>query len=205
MRVTQCVMRNEFKLTRCALIIFVQSKEVSAVFDFLKKTKKPNPDASRLLASILVVFPAVQSVTYESKGETLEFSFALNGKFSQNDLEEFLSYVAESVETYHHLEGLGGAKIDLSVEGVYGTCFLNVRRDVATLTCRELSLLTELAANYFGDKLIEEYDDTFFPDEDYLIAQEDYLEQCLNNMRQLRVEGRLVGVRERERVVVYSR
>ena len=176
------------------------------MFEFLKKNKKqkPDPDAGRLLASILVVFPAVQSVTYESKDETLEFSFALNGKFSQNDFEDFLSYVAESVETFHHLEGLGGAKIDLSVEGVYGTCFLNVRRDVATLTCRELSLLTELAWNYFGDKLIEEYDDAI-PDEDYLIAQEDYLEQCLNNMRQLRVEGRLVGVRERERVVVYSR
>ena len=174
------------------------------MFEFLKKAKKPDPDAGRLLASILVVFPAVQSVTYDSKDETLEFSFALNGKFSQNDFEDFLSYVAESVETFHHLEGLGGAKIDLSVEGVYGTCFLNVRRDVATLTCRELSLLTELAWNYFGDKLIEEYDDAV-PDEDYLIAQEDYLKQCLNNMRQLRVEGRLVGVRERERVVVYSR
>jgi len=174
------------------------------VFEFLKKSKKPDPDAGRLLASILVVFPAVQSVTYDSKDETLEFSFALNGKFSQNDFEDFLSYVAESVETFHHLEGLGGAKIELNVEGVYGTCFLNVRRDVATLTCRELSLLTELAWNYFGDKLIEEYDDNV-PDEEYLIAQEDYLEQCLNNMRQLRVEGRLVGVRERERVVVYSR
>lgn len=174
------------------------------MFEFLKKSKKPDPDAGRLLASILVVFPAVQSVTYDSKDETLEFSFALNGKFSQNDFEDFLSYVAESVETFHHLEGLGGAKIELNVEGVYGTCFLNVRRDVATLTCRELSLLTELAWNYFGDKLIEEYDDNV-PDEEYLIAQEDYLEQCLNNMRHLRVEGRLVGVRERERVVVYSR
>ena len=79
-----------------------------------------------------------------------------------------------------------------------------MRRDVATLTCRELSLLTELAFNFFGDRLIEEYDGSI-PDEDYLIAQEDYLEQCLNNMRQLRVEGRLVGVRERERVVVYAR
>lgn len=174
------------------------------MFEFLKKSKKPDPDAGRLLASILVVFPAVQSVTYDSKDETLEFSFALNGKFSQNDFEDFLTYVAESVETFHHLEGLGGAKIELNVEGVYGTCFLNVRRDVATLTCRELSLLTELAWNYFGDKLIEEYDDNV-PDEEYLIAQEDYLEQCLNNMRHLRVEGRLVGVRERERVVVYSR
>lgn len=175
------------------------------MFDFLKKTKKPNPDATRLLASILVVFPTIQSVTYESKDETLEFSFALNGKFSQEDFKEFLEYVAESLETFHHLEGLTGAKFQLNVEGVYGTCFLNVRRDVATLTCRELSLLTELAINYFGDKLIEDYDDDYYPDEEYLMAQEDYLEQSLNNMRLLRVEGRLVGVREHERVLVYSR
>ena len=175
------------------------------MFDFLKKAKKPDPDAGRLLASILVVFPAIQSVTYESKDETLEFSFALNGKFSRDDFKKFLDYVAESMETFHHLEGLSGATIELNVEGVYGTCFLNVRRDVATLTCRELSLLTELAANYFGDNLIEEYDSDDLPDEEYLMAQEDYLEQCLNNMRQLRVEGRLVGVREHERVVVYSR
>lgn len=174
------------------------------MFEFLKKAKKPDPDAGRLLASILVVFPSVQSVTYDSKDETLELSFALNGKFSHDDFENFLNYVAESVETFHHLEGLSGATIDLNVEGIYGTCFLNVRRDVATLTCRELSLLTELAANYFGDKLIEEYDDTI-PDEEYLMAQEDFLEQGLSNMRQLRVEGRLVGVRERERVVVYAR
>ena len=199
-------MRNDLLVARRALIMFIRFKGgFRAVFDFLKKSKKPNPDASKLLASILLVFPAIQSVTYESKGETLEFSFALNGKFSQADLTEFLNYVAESLETFHHLEGLGGALIELNVEGVYGTFFLNVRRDMATLTCRELSLLTELALNYFGDNLVEEYDDNFFPDEDYLIAQEDYLEQCLNNMRQLRVEGRLVGVRERERVLVYSR
>lgn len=174
------------------------------MFDFLKKAKKPDPDAGRLLASILVVFPTVQSVTYDSKDETLEFSFALNGKFSHEDFENFLNYVAESVETFHNLEGLHGASIDLNVEGIYGTCFLNVRRDVATLTCRELAMLTELAANYFGDKLIEEYDDSI-PDEEFLMAQESYLEQSLNNMRQLRVEGRLVGVRKHERVVVYAR
>lgn len=174
------------------------------MFDFFRREKKPNPDASRLLASILVVYPTIQSVTYDSKSDMLELSFALNGKFSQDDFEDFLSHVAESVETFHHLEGLGGAKIELDVEGVFGTCFLNVRRDMSTLTCRELSLLTELAQNYFGENLIEEYEGDM-PDEEYIMAQEDYLEQCLNNIRQLRIEGRLVGVREQERVVVYAR
>jgi len=173
------------------------------MFDFFKREKKPNPDASRLLASILVVYPAIQSVTYDSKDDILELSFALSGKFSHDDFEGFLKYVAESVETLHYLEDLYGASIELNVEGIYGTYFLNVRRDMATLTCKELSLLTEMAANYFGDTLIEDLDSEH--DEEYLIEQEDYLEQCLSNMRQLRVEGKLVCVREQERVVVYNR
>ena len=174
------------------------------MFDFLKREKKPNPDASRLLASILVVYPTIQSVSYDSKEDILELSFALSGKFSKNDFEDFLKYVAESVETLHYLENLYGASIELNVEGIYGTYFLNVRRDMATLTCKELSLLTEMAANYFGENLIEDYEGAV-PDEEYLMEQEDYLEQCLSNMRQLRVEGKLVCVREQERVVVYNR
>ena len=174
------------------------------MFDFFKREKKPNPDAGRLLASILVVYPSVQSVTYDSKSDMLELSLALSGKFSQDDFEDFLGNIAESVETFHQIEGLGGATIELDVEGVYGTFFLNVRRDMSTLTCRELSLLTELAVNYFGENLIEDVDDDD-PDEEYIMAQEDYLEQSLSNIRQLRIEGRLVGVREQERVVVYAR
>lgn len=173
------------------------------MFDFFKREKKPNPDASRLLASILVVYPTIQSVTYDSEDDILELSFALNGKFSHDDFEDFLKYVAESVETLHYLENLYGASIELNVEGIYGTYFLNVRRDMATLTCKELALLTEIVSNYFGDKLIEDFESE--TDEEYLMEQEDYLEQCLSNMRQLRVEGKLVGVREQERVVIYNR
>lgn len=174
------------------------------MFNFFKREKKPNTDAGRLLAAILVVYPSVQSVTYDSKSDMLELSFALKGNFSQEDFEEFLSHIAESIETFHHIEGLGRAKIELDVEGVFGTCFLNVRREMSTFTCRELSLLTELAENYFGENLIEEPDGEI-ADEEYIMAQEDYLEQCLNNIRQLRIEGRLVGVREHERVVIYAR
>ena len=65
------------------------------MFDFLRREKKPNPDASRLLASILVVYPAIQSVIYDSKEDILELSFALNGKFEPNDFEDFLGHILE--------------------------------------------------------------------------------------------------------------
>ena len=174
------------------------------MFDFLDSNKKPNLDASRLLASILVVYPSVQAVSYDPKDGMLELSFALRGNFSNNEFEGFLKYVAESVEAYHQLENLGNATIELNVEGIYETCFVNIRRNMSTVTCGELSLLTELAENYFGEQLIEEYDNGT-PDEEYLIAQEDYLEQMFSNIRQIRIDNRLVGVRERERVVIYNK
>ncbi len=173
------------------------------MFDFLSRNKKPNLDASRLLASILVVYPSVQAVSYDPKDGMLELSFALKGQFSKDEFEGFLKYVADSVEAYHNLEGLGNATIELNVEGIFETCFVNVRRDMATLTYGELTLLTELAINYFGDNLIEEVDGES-NDDDYVMAQEDYLEQMLSNIRQIRIENRLVGVRERERVIIYN-
>ena len=63
--------------------------------------------------------------------------------------------------------------------------------------------MTELAVNYFGENLIEEVEDSV-PDEEYLMAQEDYLEQMFSNITQIRIENRLVGVRERERVIIYN-
>ena len=173
------------------------------MFDFLDRNKKPNLDASRLLAAILVVYPSIQAVSYDPKDGMLELSFALRGQFSKEQFEGFLGYVAESVEAYHQLENLGNATIELNVEGIYETCFVNIRRDISTITCGELSLLTELAINYFGENLIEEYDDGI-PDEEYLMSQEDYLVQMLSNIRQIRIENRLVGVRERERVIIYN-
>ena len=173
------------------------------MFDFLNKNKKPNLDASRLLAAILVVYPSVQAVSYDPKDGMLELSFALKGSLSQDEFDNFLKYIAESVEVYHRLENLGNATIELNVEGIYGTSFLNMRRDMETLTCGELSLLNELAINYFGERLIEEFNDDI-EDDDYVMAQEGYLEHMLSNIRQIRIDNRLVGIREHERVVVYN-
>ena len=78
-----------------------------------------------------------------------------------------------------------------------------MRRDMETLTCGELSLLNELAINYFGERLIEEFNDDI-EDDDYVMAQEGYLEHMLSNIRQIRIDNRLVGIREHERVVVYN-
>ncbi len=173
------------------------------MFDFLNQNKKPNLDASRLLAAILVVYPSVQAVSYDPKDGMLELSFALRGAFTKEMFDGFLNYVAESVEAYHSIEGLGDATIELNVEGIYDTCFINVRRDIVTMTCGELNLLTELAFNYFGEQLIEEIAEGA-NDEEYILEQIDYLEQMLSNIRQIRIENRLVGVRERERVIVYN-
>ena len=175
------------------------------MFDFLEREKKVNSDASKLLASILVVYPSIQSVTYDSESDILELSFAIKGKFSKEHFQKFLDKFSESVEVFHRLERMNGAKMDLSIEGAYGMFFFHVRRDMLTLNVKEVALFTELTLNYFGERVVEDVDNDLSADEEYIMEQEDYLERCFNNIRQLRIEGRLVGVREQERVIIYTR
>jgi len=168
------------------------------------KKKKPNPDASQLLATILVVYPMISTVSYEPKDSMIRLSVALKGKPSEADFKQLAEKTVDSIEAYHHLEGFSHARIEMYMEGIGGTFFLHVKRDMATLSRGELSVLTALIDEKFSEYLVmDEMSGT--ADLDFIMAQEDHLDQMLIMIRQMSIPDRLVGIREQERVVVYAR
>ena len=169
-----------------------------------KKRKKTNPDASHLLATILVVYPIVSTVSYEPKDGLIQLSFAMKGAPTQESFKEFAQQLVDSMEAYHQLEGFSNARIEMYMEGVGETFFLHLKRDLATLSRGELSLLTTLIDERFADDLIMDGAHEIM-DLDFLLAQEDHLDQMLSMARQMQIPDRLVGIREHERVVVYTR
>ena len=169
-----------------------------------KREKKPDPEGSHLLATILVVYPEVSTVSYEPEDGMLRLSFAMTGKPEQEAFQQFAQMVIDSIEAYHHLEGFSNAKIEMYIEGAGTTSFLHVKRDIASLSRGELSIIAELVEERFRDELILDGPEGTV-DTDFLIAQEDHLEQVLGMVRQLKIPDRLVGIREHERVVVYAR
>ena len=169
-----------------------------------REKKKPNTDASRLLATILVVYPMISTVSYEPKDGMIQLSFALKGKPSEEGFHQLAEKTVESIEAYHHLEGFSHARIEMDMEGVGSTFFLHVKRDMTTLSRGEISILTTLIEEKFSEDLIfDEIGGT--ADMDFIMAQEEHLDQMLVMIRQMNIPDRLVGIREQERVVVYAR
>ncbi len=173
------------------------------MFGFRAK-KKPNSDASQLLATILVVYPIVSTITYEPKEAMIRLSYALRGQPRDEEFKELAGRIVDSLESYHHLEGFYNAHIEMQMEGVGDTFFLHVKRDMATLSRGELSVLNTLIEEKFSSLLI--YDEIQgSADMEFIMAQEDRLDQMLLMIRQMNISDRLVGIREQERVVVYAR
>ena len=58
----------------------------------------------QLLASMLVCYPEIESVTYEPKNTELTMDFVISRDVAQSELEEFVKFLDESLQTYHSLE-----------------------------------------------------------------------------------------------------
>lgn len=168
------------------------------------RKKKPDPDASQLLATILVIYNAVSTVSYDPEDHMIRLSFAFKGQPAEGDFKEFAAKTVDSIEAYHHLEGFVNPRVEMYMEGVGETYFLHVKRDMKTLSRGEISILTTLVEERFSDYLIVD-DVGGTPDADFILAQEDRLDQMLGMVRQMTIPDRLVGIREQERVVVYAK
>ncbi len=170
---------------------------------YFGKKKKPNPDASQLLATVLVLYPLISTVSYEPKDGTMELVFAMKGTPAKEEFKTLAGQIIESLEAYHRLEGFSNARMELNMEGIGATGFLRVKRDILSLSRGELSVLTTLVQERFSETLV--YDELpGNPDPDFLFAQEEQLDQMFGNIRQIQIPDRLIGIREREHVMVYT-
>ena len=169
------------------------------------RKKRPDPDASQLLATILVIYNLISTVSYDPEDSMIRLSFAFKGQPAEEDFKEFAAKAVDSIEAYHHLEGFVNPRVEMYMEGVGETYFLHVKRDMKTLSRGEISILTTLIEEKFSDYLIIDEIGGAAADADFILAQEDRLDQMLGMARQMTIPDRLVGIREQERVVVYAK
>lgn len=163
-------------------------------------------DGINLLASILVCYPEIGTVSYEpGEDEALRFTYALSPLPAQRDCESAAAALRDSIETYHALAGVAGARIGISLEAQGRTAFLHLIRDVRTLSRGEIGMVSQLMADRFGDALLvdplldmEEMDAE-------LDAREDAIDHMLGALRLARGAARIVGIREDGRVLVFNK
>lgn len=185
------------------------------MFDFLRRhlmgrrTSRARSEQARpgvqLLASVLVCFPEIEAVSYEPRQGLLTMDFVVRAQLSPAEIEEFAAFLAESIETYHVIEGGEASVVDFGYEQHDALTILHLARPMDELSERELNLTVQLLTERFGEALLVDPHGVETLDAEFRMLQHETLERMLVAVREIPLRERLVGIRERDQVVVYNR
>ena len=159
----------------------------------------------QLLASMLVCYPELYSVSYEPRDTEIMMDFVVKKKLSHADMEEFASLVDKSVQTYHELSGSNAVwlAIDADVNGERMT--VHVRRQLSTMLRGELDLYAEIFRDKFGDDLQVDVHTLDALEPDFSTMQSNVLDQMFDLAQSARIKEKMIGMRDKDKVVVYNR
>ena len=176
------------------------------MFGFRSQRSKEEEKAGiQFLASMLVCYPEISSLSYDPRRSTLTFEFIVRGDYPARELDAFARLLSESIETYHVLVGANIWVEEVSAEKK--TVMFHVERDVMTLDRDELTLIARLFTERFGKALLVDEHSLQKLEEDFATVQSELLDQMLDQVqrREFRFRMHMVGLRENDRVVVYNR
>ena len=95
--------------------------------------------------------------------------------------------------------------MDFSYERHDGLMMLHLARRMDEVTEREIGLTVQLLTDRFGDALLVDVHGADLPDAEFRQMQHETLDRMLTAVREMPLRDRLVGIRERDQVVVYNR
>lgn len=173
----------------------------------LRRKHKPNMDGVNLLMTLLLCYPEIGTVTFDpARGETLQMAFALKRLPDDEENKKFGQFLTESINTYHSLLGLPEGRLSITVEGNGKAAILSIKRDMATISRGEISLIAALVREKFPEELVTDPDmENNLPDEATRLAHEDNIDNILGSVRYGGISEMMVGYREAGRVMVYNK
>ncbi|MDK2820534.1 MAG: hypothetical protein PWP31_499 [Clostridia bacterium] len=160
-------------------------------------------DSISLLISILVRYPEVGTINFDSQKQILRFNFMLTQPLASDDIKEFQNKFRKSLEVYNALENRQPKVIKLDHKPHDQLMILEVQRDVATLSHYEIGLIMALVREEFGTKLVAENNDNVMEEE--LILQEELIDHMLESVKGKVSERQLIAFREEGRVMVFNK
>jgi len=168
------------------------------------KSEQARPGV-QLLASMLVCFPEIEAVSYDPRKELLTMDFVVRARLAPTEIEDFAAFLAESIETYHVIEESTATTMDFSYEQHDELTIFHLARRMDELSEREMSLTVQLLTARFGASLLVDAHGAEVLDAEFRALQHETLERMLMAVREIPLRDRLVGIRERDQVVVYNR
>lgn len=172
---------------------------------YYEKKQQAAKNGVQLLASILVCYSEISSLSYEPKNNELVLDFVVKGEAGKKELQDFMDYINESLQVYHELTDGYKGELTITINRQAQLIMIHLRREITAVTRGELTLLVNIMRDKFGRQLaIDTLHDADNLDEEFRDKQGAVLEQMLYEVSKRRLPGRLVGMREANNVVVYN-
>ena len=156
-----------------------------------------------LLTTLLIRYPEVCSVNYSPVGRQLRLTFILNHQLDKKTQEQFQEEINNCVGAYIFFEKKEEPKhFKVKYTDGPGIGIVEITRDAATLTQKEISLIINYMHERFPGYLV--CDDLALPEDD-LLEHDDFIRYMLDKLRIKFPKYKLIALREEGRVLVFKR
>lgn len=156
-----------------------------------------------LLISILLRFPEVGSVRFLPDNGRIAFTFLLRPSENAVCLAAFERSVCAHLEAFSSVAKSEPGFVSVECK-TYGTLtVVEVVREMAVFSRRELPLLISLIRDHFGDALVAEAGQTLRSDEEML--EEELIDDILEDVRIAGHWREIMGFRDAGRVLVFNK
>lgn len=166
---------------------------------------KPSNKDVEILATLLVAYPQVSRVTFDPKNKALNLVFLCKGPLGPRKRDNIRKSYLDSVDVYLDLIDARSTVVECSWEKMDDFyCFL-VERDVASLSPGELNVTVELISNRANVMYASEDAEFTEGGEEFSISARVFLQDMIDQVRDLESPRKLVALREGERVLVFDK
>ncbi len=160
-------------------------------------------NSMNLIASLLVRYPSLATVSLDPEQKSLGFMFVVSRPLSPAEFRHLVTKIKENLKAVGELLGQSPVLLEINLSPYEGMSFIEVKRDIETLAPEEISLLTVLLEEEFGNSLVREEEEIF--EEEDKAFQEEMIVRMLEDLKDSRQERKLIGFREDGRVMVFNR
>jgi hypothetical protein len=172
----------------------------------MAKMQQPDDQFSNgvnLLISILVRFPEIGTINFDADKSTIKLTFMLSCIPTGEAFTVLKDRLLQHLAAYHFLEGREAATIDVLLSSCDEVAMLTILRDVSTFSKGEIALIITLLRDALKECLVTDVHDSSYEDE--VMAQDEVIDNMLENVKIYHNGHGLIGIREDGRVLVFNK
>ena len=155
-----------------------------------------------LIVSLLIRYPEIATLKLNPEDHSLIFSFIFRYKFTTEEKRAFREELGMSLEALAVLDQVHPQIIDVKFKREHDLSFLEIKRDIASFSPEELSLIIKIINDRYEQVVIKEAEGE--TGEEDLLFQEEMIAHMMEEMKETPQEKELIGIREEGRVMIFN-